>query len=882
VRVREQEQEKAQTHVREQEQAQERVIRPALPLLLLPLGGLWLGLFCAEHLAFGGVRVSPAVAATLGILFALCGIWGATAGNQRSPRGRKGLRIVVLLSMSVALGLAVGMYFWVSADERAQAMATAVAERPREPCKLTILEDPKQGAISMMSLATLEVAGVGHTKVRVFWDSGQEPLALGTRLVARVKFKPLTEKQAFLHQKGVFGSVSLEDIEVSGTGFPATPLGAIHAFREHNRLLLAGVEGEGSALLRGVLLGDTTELDQAEAGRAFKVTGLSHLVAVSGSHLVVIALLITWLIRSLGVRKSIEVALVTLLLVSYVFLTGLQPSAIRACVMAFIASMATFVGRRGHIPSALATAAVGMLLLSPPTAFSVGFWLSVFAVFGLTIFCPLVSRYLTCLLPHSATHPPPTRGRIWYRIRRMARRALVDPLALTVTAQVATLPITAPLFATISLVSPLANLLVTPFITLLVGAGIAALCLMPLLGPLGALALNFLCSVAEISISLATWCAQLPHACLAVSLDLAPVVSCALLAAALIYRLWPQASRRRSLFGASLLVLVSLLLSASTLLPAAPQIVMLDVGQGDAILIREGRANVLIDTGQSDATLLRALARQGVGHLDAVIVTHLDEDHTGALDALSGTIPVEHVFFAQGLVEAKADDEALRAARLALGGESPEELAWGDRVKLGDCIELVMLWPDHAVASGGNEESICLGLSYDEGGSGSGEGSGDVEARVLLTGDAESPQLNRLFANTQNVPGASVFENTSVPASASSPASMPIPASTSGVSVVSPAPDMLDSHFDVLKVGHHGSGGAVTASLLEQMDCQLALISVGQDNRYGHPTPETLALLDEAGVKVYRTDLNGDVTVRFKGERLFVRCDTMTEATERL
>jgi competence protein ComEC len=855
--------------VREQEKEREKVIRPAPPLLLLPLGGLWFGLFSAERLVFDGVRVPLTVAVMLGILFAACGIFGAT-----HFRGRKGLRIAVLLSMSMALGLAVGMGFWVSADERAQDMAEATDERPRELCGLTILEDPKQGTISMTSLATLEVAGVGHTKVRIFWDNGQEPLALGTRFLARVKFKPLTEKQAFLHQKGVFGSVSLKDIEVEGTGFPATPLGAIHAFREHNRLLLADIEGEGSALLRGVLLGDTTELDQAEAGRAFKVTGLSHLVAVSGSHLVVIALLVTWLIRSLGVRRSIEVALVTLLLVSYVFLTGLQPSAIRACVMAFIVSMATFVGRRGHIPSALATAAVGMLLLFPPTAFSVGFWLSVFAVFGLTIFCPLVSRYLACLLPHFDTRPPSARSGIWYRVRRMARRALIDPLALTATAQMATLPITAPLFATISLVSPLANLLVTPFITLLVGAGIAALCLMPLLGPLGALALSFLCGIAEISISLSVWCAQLPHACLPISLNLASAVFCALLVATLVYRLWPQPSRKRSLFGASLFMLVPLLLSVSTLLPAASQIVMLDVGQGDAILVREGRANVLIDTGQSDAILLRALARQGVGHLDAVIVTHLDEDHTGALDALSGAIPVEHIFFAQGLVEAKADDEALRAARLALGGESPEELAWGDRVKLGDRIELVMLWPDHAIANGGNEESVCLGLSYDEGGSGNGDGN--AEARVLLTGDAESPQLDRLFASTHNPPGASAL------ASASNPVSASNPASASNGSETSLAPDTLDSHFDVLKVGHHGSNGAVTASQLERMDCQLALISVGGDNRYGHPTPETLALLDQAGVTVYRTDLNGDVTIRFKGERLLVRCDTMTEATERL
>jgi competence protein ComEC len=531
----------------------------------------------------------------------------------------------------------------------------------------------------------------------------------------------------------------------------------------------------------------------------------------------------------------VELALVTGLLVSYVFLTGLQPSAIRACVMTFIASSALFVGRRGHIPSALAAAAVGMLSLHPPTAFSVGFWLSVYAVFGLTIFCPLITRWLGCLLPSSEAlalvgeRLPPLSGRRGPRMFRALRRALLEPLALTVTAQMATLPITAPLFATISLVSPLANLLVTPFVTLLVGVGIAALCLMPLLGPLGPLLIIGLCAVADLAIVVAGWCARLPFACLAVSFDLVVVNVCALSVAALVYRLWPQPSRRRSLIGTAALTLVAVALSLTALLPAAPQVVMLDVGQGDAILVREGRTNVLIDTGESDATLLRALARQGVGRLDAVIITHLDKDHSGALDALNGTIPVEHVYFAAGLPETRATDEALRTADLLLGEGVPEELARGDVLRLGDSIEMVMLWPKRRVTDGGNEESVCLALNYDP------DGDGNAQARMLLPGDAEAPELTGLLA------------------------AMPED----------------DAYFNILKVGHHGSTDAVTVAQLEQMGCRLAFISVGRDNRYGHPTPETLAVLEQAGATVYRTDLNGDITLHFEREVFTVICDTM-------
>jgi competence protein ComEC len=412
---------------------------------------------------------------------------------------------------------------------------------------------------------------------------------------------------------------------------------------------------------------------------------------------------------------------------------------------------------------------------------------------------------------------------------RAARRTLLEPLALTATAQIATLPITAPLFATVSLVSPLANLLATPFITLLVGVGIVALCLMPLLGPLGPLLIIALCAVADLAIGVAGWCARLPFACLAVSLDLALSNACALLGAAAVYRLWPQPSRKRAFSAVTSLVLIAMLLFLTTLLPAPPQVVMLDVGQGDAILVREGRSNVLIDTGESDATLLRALARQKVSRLDAVIITHLDKDHSGALDALGGTIPVEHVYFAAGLPETQATDEALRNADLLLGEGVPEELARGDTLRLGNSIELVMLWPDHRVSDGGNEESVCLGLDYDP------DGDGSAWVRMLLVGDAEAPELTGLLAA---LPGD-------------------------------------DARFDILKVGHHGSADAVTAAQLEQMGCRLAFISVGSNNRYGHPTAATLAVLEQMGLDIYRTDLNGDITLRFEKEAFSVICDTM-------
>jgi competence protein ComEC len=173
---------------------------------------------------------------------------------------------------------------------------------------------------------------------------------------------------------------------------------------------------------------------------------------------------------------------------------------------------------------------------------------------------------------------------------------------------------------------------------------------------------------------------------------------------------------------------------------------------------------------------------------------------------------------------------------MLLGGDEPEELARGDTLTVGGHLNLIMLLPDRRIAGGGNEESICLELSCDA------DGDREPETRMLLTGDAESPQLARLFT-----------------------------ADTSA-----PSPSTVPARFDILKVGHHGSSGAVTVSQLGKMECRLALISAGRNNRYGHPSTETLSVLDEAGVSVYRTDLKGDIPLRCERGKVFVRCDTMT------
>ena len=790
----------------------DKVIRPALPLLLGPLVGIWAGLFLAEALVWKAIAFSEPTLIAMSLISGLA-LLAVVIG-----RGLSVLKLFLSLATSLVLGLSVGMLYWAGIDKTAEDLVEALSSHGSQEFAIRIVEDPQQGALSQTSVAVVKIPGSRDLRVRIYWKNDQDPLPLGSEFLAKVSFKPLNEQQSFLHQKGITGSVSLSDIRQEV--FTQSILGKIYSFREQNRQLLQAMEGEGAALLRGVLLGDTTDLNSSEAGKAYKTTGLSHLIAVSGSHLVVIASLISWFIKKLKVSRSLELVLIVSLLVAYVILTGLQASAIRACLMTLISRLAPLAGRRKHVPSALATAGVGMMLAFPPAAFSVGFWLSMFAVFGLTVFCPLVSGYLSAFLPASAEKKS---GRMVKGLRKVA----FEPLSLTITAQLTTVCITAPLFSTISLVSPLANLLVTPLVTVLVGLGIVTLCLMPLLGPLGMFLIGCLSHVADLSILIARFCASLPYACLPVALDLTSSVLIFLVLAALVYLIWPQPSKRRSRGLAVSTLLLSLVLAMTAFFPVKPQLVMLDIGQGDAILIRDGTTNLLIDTGRSDTLLLKALARQRVSHIDAVIITHLDDDHYGALSALDGTIRVEHVYFAEGLIESNGDSTIMLMAKSLLASKSPEVLAYEDTLFLSQHISLQVIWPEHPVSKGDNEDSLCLYLMYDF------DGDSVPEFSVLLTGDAESSVLDQIMKEPEN------------------------------------------EHFDVYKVGHHGSKKSATESQIKRMGCVVALISVGKNNRYGHPSPLVIEYLESAGVAVYRTDLNGDILLKFEAQRLIVRCDTM-------
>ena len=247
-------------------------------------------------------------------------------------------------------------------------------------------------------------------------------------------------------------------------------------------------------------------------------------------------------------------------------------------------------------------------------------------------------------------------------------------------------------------------------------------------------------------------------------------------------------------------------------------VTMIDVGQGDCTLIQSGEAAVLIDCGEEDQLLLEGLARAGVTSLDAVYVSHPDSDHCGSLSALAGVVGVSHVYVHETLLGTEAVTSLEEAAEWVTGGTGLEGVAVGDVAEIGD-FTLETLGPEDA-GEGENEDSLVQVLAYDE------DGDGSPEARGLFTGDAEEEQIALYLDEVGDI--------------------------------------------DLFKVPHHGSSGGASDEELAVLTPVIAIIGVGADNTYGHPTSEMLEALSRCGATVFRTDTDGDITIAFDGTTLAV------------
>lgn len=630
----------------------------------------------------------------------------------------------------------------------------------------------------------------------------------------------------YLLARGVDALLDARRPEVLARGQAGFPWQALYALRRAARASIQRILPEPQAgLLTGILLGQKRALP-SEVMDQFNATGISHIVVISGWNIAVLAALVARISRPWLGRRGAGAASI-LGVWAYVLFVGLEPPVVRAGITGTLALLALLLHREALALNSLAAAGIAMTLWRPFLLWDASFQLSFAATLGLIAFAsPLEAaarRWLARLLPEGLA----ARLVAW----------LNEPLFVSLAAQAMVLPLLLHGFGRLSLVAPLANLLVLPVQPLLMAWGAAAtvagILWTPLGRVLGAVAWLFL----SWTLGVADVLARLPFASLEVppwGWGLVILYYLALGGGVWLLRRPPEARRelgarglafaRRQgpLVGSTALLLLVALAAAQGLPDGRLHVWFLDVGQGDAILVQspDGR-QVLVDGGPDPQVLQRALGQVlpfWDRTLDLVVLTHPDGDHAGGLVGLLERYRVGQVLVAS----LPADEPAARRwhAQVEAAGLPLVMAQRGMVLDLGGALAEVLHPPADASAflPGDNNGSLVLRVRF--GG-----------AAVLLTGDLEREGEESLLRSGQPLQSA------------------------------------------VLKVAHHGSARGTTDPFLEAVGPELAIVSVGTGNRFGHPAAAVLERLAERGVAVLRTDLQGTVEVFTDGQGLWVRTE---------
>ncbi len=567
--------------------------------------------------------------------------------------------------------------------------------------------------------------------------------------------------------------------------------------RVRERLLASTLSRDAAGVVAAVLIGDRA-LVSAEVERSFRDAGTLHLMAVSGLHVGMLALLIRGAAVFLGVRRPrIALALLLAALPLYAALCGGRPSVVRAVLMVGVLSLGLRRGLSGNALNGLGLAALGLLAHSPGNAFDAGFQLS----FGATL------AILAVLRPGDPSESS------WDREPRH-RTLLLGPIRVTLAAQLATLPIVLWHFGRVVLGGVLLSAPAAVLAGPVLGLGIGWLFLgdLPLLGDATERALG---AAAEALIAVSRLGAQVPFGAF-VAATPGSWWFFAWFAGALFVLGWR--GRRRLVPAGFLAALVLVALPLREPADGSLRLTALDVGMGDALVLGlPAGGAVLVDAGTAfdsfdagERVVVPSLAELGYRRLRAVAVTHGDLDHVGGLAAVLREFPVDAVWEGRATV---ADD---RPAVLRLRRERERrgiplrELRAGQRFALGGARFRVLLAGDAGAerAARGNDRSLVLLVEF-------------AGRRLLLTGDIGEFSERILLERHGRSLGA-----------------------------------------EVLKVGHHGSRFSTIPAFLAAVAPRVALVTARADRRRRLPDDGVLARLRSRGAAVFRTDHDGAITVR--------------------
>ena len=578
-------------------------------------------------------------------------------------------------------------------------------------------------------------------------------------------------------------------------------------------------QDEEAGILEAMLFGEKSELS-GDIKELYQAAGISHVLVISGLHISLLALAVAGILRRLGFPMPVWVILSVGVLAGYGILIGQPTTAVRALLMFFVLQGARLLGRSYDLLSALAFAGILMLLDNPDLILDGGCRLSFCAVIGVGWYVSEKNKIFRSI---GEKEKRKNRGKGG---KGSSAGAILENIRAGWYLWLFTLPVMLDTFYQVSVVGLLWNLVAIPLLPVIIASGGLGVVLAGWNIFLGSLAGSPAYGMLQLYQEIGNISEKLPVGMWTPGQPSKPVIAGYYLVIFLLVLVEKQLIKREKRWkifpGMELCSMLLLLLLMAHPWQQREKITFLDVGQGDASLLQSGGQTLLLDGGSTSQknvgtyVILPYIKQQGISCLEAVVLTHTDQDHiNGVTEVLEegkkGWLTVKNLMYPYWMEGTEQGKQLKKLAEEA--GASCRKIRAGDRLTIGKA-EAVVLYPkEQEKIAEPNADSLVLFWKW--------EG-----VRAMFTGDLPEEKERELL---QNLPAC-----------------------------------------EILQVGHHGSATSTCREFLEQVQPSLAVISCAMKNRYGHPSPDTVDRLKKTGCEIRYTMKSGAITIRKRGREILV------------
>lgn len=581
-------------------------------------------------------------------------------------------------------------------------------------------------------------------------------------------------------------------------------------------------QDEEAGILEAMLFGEKSELS-GDIKELYQAAGISHVLVISGLHISLLALAVAGILRRLGFPMPVWVILSVGVLAGYGILIGQPTTAVRALLMFFVLQGARLLGRSYDLLSALAFAGILMLLDNPDLILDGGCRLSFCAVIGVGWYVSEKNKIFRSI---GEKEKRKNRGKGGKGGKGSNAGAILENIRAGWYLWLFTLPVMLDTFYQVSVVGLLWNLVAIPLLPVIIASGGLGVVLAGWNIFLGSLAGSPAYGMLQLYQEIGNISEKLPVGMWTPGQPSKPVIAGYYLVIFLLVLVEKQLIKREKRWkifpGMELCSMLLLLLLMAHPWQQREKITFLDVGQGDASLLQSGGQTLLLDGGSTSQknvgtyVILPYIKQQGISCLEAVVLTHTDQDHiNGVTEVLDegkkGWLTVKNLMYPYWMEGTEQGKQLKKLAEEA--GASCRKIRAGDRLTIGKA-EAVVLYPkEQEKIAEPNAGSLVLFWKW--------EG-----VRAMFTGDLPEEKERELL---QNLPAC-----------------------------------------EILQVGHHGSATSTCREFLEQVQPSLAVISCAMKNRYGHPSPDTVDRLKKTGCEIRYTMKSGAITIRKRGREILV------------